>query len=148
MAVQENYVKIPKDLSLIKQKFIMGLTKRQAICFGIGLIMGIPAFFITKALVNNLTIAVCALGIFAFPGIACGIYNKNGMYLEEYIPRLYKFIKKNKTKTYQSLSATQIIENQIEYNQLKQKLLSAGVSISEFNDKKVTIFDKLRKSKK
>ena len=70
------------------------------------------------------------------------------MYLEEYVPRLYKFIKKNKTKTYQSLSATQIIENQIEYNQLKQKLLSAGVSISEFNDKKVTIFDKLKKSKK
>ena len=29
----QNYVKIPKDLSLIKQKFILGLTKRQAISF-------------------------------------------------------------------------------------------------------------------
>ena len=43
--MQQNFVKIPKDLSLIKQKFIFGLTKRQAICFGIGLAMGIPAFF-------------------------------------------------------------------------------------------------------
>lgn len=65
--MQQNFVKIPKDLSLIKQKFIFGLTKRQAMCFGIGLAMGIPAFFIIKTVTSNITVAVIALGIFAFP---------------------------------------------------------------------------------
>ena len=37
----QNYVKIPKDLSLIKQKFILGLTKRQAISFGIGAVLSL-----------------------------------------------------------------------------------------------------------
>ena len=29
-----HYVPIPKDLNDIKEKFIMGFTKRQVICFG------------------------------------------------------------------------------------------------------------------
>ena len=33
-----HYVPIPKDLNDIKEKFIMGFTKRQVICFGIGLV--------------------------------------------------------------------------------------------------------------
>ncbi len=32
-----HYVPIPKDLNDIKEKFIMGFTKRQVICFGISL---------------------------------------------------------------------------------------------------------------
>ena len=35
-----HYVPIPKDLNDIKEKFIMGFTKRQVICFGIGLVLG------------------------------------------------------------------------------------------------------------
>ena len=81
--MQQNFVRIPKDLSLIKQKFIFGLTKRQAICFGIGIAMGIPAFFVSKALTDNLTVSVFALGFFSlFRVIACGLFNKNGMFLK------------------------------------------------------------------
>ena len=35
-------VSIPKDLNDIKEKVIMGFTKRQVICFGIGLVIGAP----------------------------------------------------------------------------------------------------------
>ena len=42
-----HYVQIPKDLNDIKEKFIMGFTKRQVICFGIGLVLGAPVFFLT-----------------------------------------------------------------------------------------------------
>ncbi len=34
-----HYVQIPKDLNDIKEKFIMGLTKRQVVCFAIGLLV-------------------------------------------------------------------------------------------------------------
>ena len=74
----QNYVKIPKDLSLIKQKFILGLTKRQAISFGIGAVMGFTAFYICNTTIN-FQAACFALGICAFPAIFCGIFNKNGM---------------------------------------------------------------------
>ena len=140
--MQQNFVKIPKDLSLIKQKFIFGLTKRQAMCFGIGLAMGIPAFFIIKTVTSNITVA---LGIFAFPGIACGLFTKNGMYLEEYLKLLISFMRKPRVRTYQSKSPMAMILNQIEYSKLKRKLIAAGVDISEFNNtKKVSIIDKLK----
>ena len=44
-----HYVPIPKDLNDIKEKFIMGFTKRQVICFGIGLVLGAPLYFLTRA---------------------------------------------------------------------------------------------------
>ena len=46
----QHFVKIPKDLAQIRQKFIFGLTKRQLICFGIGAAIGFPAFYIFNSL--------------------------------------------------------------------------------------------------
>ena len=52
-----HYVKIPKDLNDIKEKFIMGFTKRQVICFGIGLVIGLSGsltqILYKKAIMNN-----------------------------------------------------------------------------------------------
>lgn len=115
MQVQENFVHIPKDLSLIKQKFLLGLTKRQAIGFAVGLVCGLPAFFIVKAIINNLTVAIFAMGMFAIPGIMYALFNKNGMYFETYIALLIKFFKKPRVRKYEPLSALKAIENQIEY---------------------------------
>ena len=39
------YVSIPKDLSRVKSKFLFNLTKRQVVCFGLGALIGVPAFF-------------------------------------------------------------------------------------------------------
>lgn len=86
----QNYVKIPKDLSLIKQKFILGLTKRQAISFGIGAVMGFTAFYICNTTIN-FQAACFALGIFAFPAIFCGIFNKNGMHFEQIVKLMISF---------------------------------------------------------
>ena len=42
------YVSIPKDLSRVKSKFLFNLTKRQVVCFGLGALIGVPAFFLAK----------------------------------------------------------------------------------------------------
>ena len=42
------YVPVPKDLTKVKSKFIFNLTKRQVICFGLGALVGVPLFFLTK----------------------------------------------------------------------------------------------------
>ena len=43
------YVPVPKDLTKVKSKFLFNLTKRQVICFGLGALVGVPVFFLTKA---------------------------------------------------------------------------------------------------
>ena len=43
------YVPISKDLSQVKTKILFNLTARQLICFGSGILVGLPLFF----LLNN-----------------------------------------------------------------------------------------------
>lgn len=46
------YVTIPKDLSQVKTKFLFNLTKRQVICFGCGILAGLPLFFILRGVIS------------------------------------------------------------------------------------------------
>ena len=64
-----HYVPIPKDLNDIKEKFIMGFTKRQVICFGIGLVLGAPVYFLTRASIG-MSGAIFAMGAVAAPAFA------------------------------------------------------------------------------
>ncbi len=126
-----NFVKIPKDISLIKQKFAFGLTKRQLICFVIGLSMGLPAFFIIKALIDDITISVVALSVFSAPGIACGLYEKNGQHFEDKIKLLVKFLKLPKVRTYQSENMFDAIERNYEFDKYRKILKKAGINYTE-----------------
>ena len=38
------YVTVPKDLTKVKSKVVFGLTKRQLICFGGALLVGVQHF--------------------------------------------------------------------------------------------------------
>ena len=40
------YVPVPKDLTRVKTKVMFNLTKRQLICFGAGVLIGAPLFFL------------------------------------------------------------------------------------------------------
>ena len=42
------YVTVPKDLTKVKSKVVFGLTKRQLICFGGALLIGVPLFFLIQ----------------------------------------------------------------------------------------------------
>ena len=46
------YVPVPKDLTKVKSKFLFNLTKRQVICFGLGALVGVPVFFLTKGIIG------------------------------------------------------------------------------------------------
>ena len=47
------YVTVPKDLTKIKSKVMFNLTKRQLICFGAAVAIGLPLFFLTKDSAGN-----------------------------------------------------------------------------------------------
>ena len=42
------YVPVPKDLSKVKTKVALNLTKRQIICFSLAGVCGLPVYFLTK----------------------------------------------------------------------------------------------------
>ncbi|BAL00076.1 hypothetical protein OBV_28770 [Oscillibacter valericigenes Sjm18-20] len=42
------YVPVPKDLTTMKTKVLLNLTKRQLICFGGGALIGVTLFFLLE----------------------------------------------------------------------------------------------------
>ena len=59
------YVTVPKDLTKVKSKVVFGLTKRQLICFGGALLIGVPLFFLIRGRVP--TSAAALIMVFAMP---------------------------------------------------------------------------------
>ena len=75
------YVSVPKDLSTVKTKVVLNLTKRQLICFSAALTVGLPVFFLTKGSIG--TSASSLLMIFSMlPLFMFAIYEKHGQPLE------------------------------------------------------------------
>lgn len=56
------YVTVPKDLTRVKSKVVLGLTKRQLICFGGALLIGVPLFLLIRGRVPT---SAAALIMFA-----------------------------------------------------------------------------------
>lgn len=75
------YVTIPKDLTKVKTKVLFNLTKRQLICFGAGLIIGLPLYFATKASLGDSTAALLMI-LIMLPAFLLALYEKNGQHLE------------------------------------------------------------------
>ena len=75
------YVSVPKDLSNVKPKIFMGLTKRQVICFGGGLLVGVPLFFLLKTVVVT-SVAALGMVIVMIPFFLFAMVEHNGEPLE------------------------------------------------------------------
>lgn len=119
-----HYVSIPKDLNDIKEKFVMGFTKRQVICFGIGLAVGVPVFFLTRTALG-MNGAIFAMGACAAPAILCGLYRKNGIFLEKQAKYMREYFTRPRKRYYRTTNIFECISNQIEYNKIKKKLRDA-----------------------
>ncbi len=47
------YVNVPNDLSKVKTKMALNLTKRQLICFGCAAAVGIPSYLLARGSIGN-----------------------------------------------------------------------------------------------
>ncbi len=119
-----HYVKIPKDLNDIKEKFIMGFTKRQVICFGIGLVIGLPVFFLTRTALG-MSGAIFAMGACAAPAILCGLFKKNGVFLEKQVKFIFEYFTRPRKRYYKTTNIFECIERHIEYDKINKKLRDA-----------------------
>ena len=76
------YVPVPKDLSKVKTKVALNLTKRQIICFSLAGVCGVPVYFLTK---NSLgpDVAATLMVIAMLPFFFLAMYEKDGFPAEK-----------------------------------------------------------------
>ncbi|GHU79395.1 hypothetical protein FACS1894191_2100 [Clostridia bacterium] len=57
------FVPVPKDLSKVKTKVALGLTKRQLICFSLAAAVGVPVYLLTKDIIGNSAAVLLMIGL-------------------------------------------------------------------------------------
>ena len=75
------YISVPRDLSKVKTKVFMNLTKRQLLCFGTAALIGVPVFFLLKQ-TGNLSLAIMGMMVIMMPMFFLAMYEKDGQTLE------------------------------------------------------------------
>ena len=78
------YVQVPKDLTKVKSKFLLNMTKRQCLCFGLAALVGIPFYIFTKDVMGN-TLSASIMIVLMLPFFMFAMYEKDGMHLEQLI---------------------------------------------------------------
>lgn len=113
------YVRVPKDFNEIKQKIFLSLTKRQLISFGAAGAVGGAVYFLSRGTIGT-TPGVYLAFLTMAPVALFGIYDHNGMYLEDVLKNIYEYMKKPKIKTYQTENIYEDVEKAMEYRRLKR----------------------------
>ena len=76
------FVSVPKDLTKIKNKVVLNLTKRQLICLVVAAAVGLPFYFMTKNYIGTSN-AATVMVILMLPAFLFAMYEKDGMPLEK-----------------------------------------------------------------
>ena len=97
-----SYISVPRDLSKVKTKVFMNLTKRQILCFGAGALIGVPVFFLLKSS-GNLSLAALGMMAVMLPLFFLAMYEKDGQPLEVVAKHFYEAkFKRPKIRPYQT----------------------------------------------
>ena len=106
------YVPVPKDLSKVKTKVALNLTKRQIVCFAAALLVGLPLFFLLKGSVGTNTAAFVMI-LVMLPCFLLAMYERHGQPLEVVIRNIVqtKFIRP-KERPYQTENFYAVLERQ------------------------------------
>ena len=76
------YVNVPNDLSKVKTKLALNLTKRQLICFGAAAVIGIPTYLFTRSVIGN-TGAMLLMIAIMLPCFFFAMYERDGLPFEK-----------------------------------------------------------------
>ena len=76
------FVPVPKDLSKVKTKVALNLTKRQLICFSCAAVVGIPTYIFTRGIIGSEGAVLLMIGLM-LPFFFMAIYEKEGQPAEK-----------------------------------------------------------------
>ena len=107
------YVTIPKDLTKVKSKVLFGLTRRQLICFGAAVLVGVPLFFLLKDAVDSSTATLCMI-LVMLPFFLFAMYERHGQPLEVIIQQMVQtMFVRPKERPYQTCNFYTAVQQQI-----------------------------------
>lgn len=120
-------VPVPKDLSGIKTKVALNLTKRQIICFSGAAITGVSLYFLTKGVLGTQAAALIMVGVM-LPFFFLAMYERDGFPAE----KLLYFMIRQKMLTpgirpyksenlYEQLEEREKIKKEVRYLEEKAK---------------------------
>ena len=78
------FVSVPKDLSRVKSKLVLNMTKRQLICFGTAAAVGVPTYIFTRGAIGNSAAVILMMGLM-LPMFFLAMYEKDGQPAEKVI---------------------------------------------------------------
>ena len=76
------FVSVPKDLTKVKNKVVLNLTKRQLVCLSIAAAVGLPFYFLTRNLIGTSN-AATGMVLLMLPAFMFAMYEKDGLPLEK-----------------------------------------------------------------
>ena len=76
------FVSVPKDLTKVKSKVVLNLTKRQLICLTIAAAIGLPFYFLTRGAIGTSN-AATGMVLLMLPAFLFAMYEKDGLPLEK-----------------------------------------------------------------
>lgn len=76
------FVSVPKDLTKVKNKVVLNLTKRQIICLTIAAAIGLPFYFLTRGTIGTSN-AATGMVLLMLPAFMFAMYEKDGLLLEK-----------------------------------------------------------------
>lgn len=126
------YVTIPKDLTKVKSKVLFGLTRRQLICFGAAVLVGVPLFFLLKNNVDSSMATLCMI-LVMLPFFLFAMYERHGQPLEVVIEQMVQTLfVRPKERPYQTNNFYDALQRQI----LVEKEVQAVVQKANRHKKK------------
>lgn len=117
------YVPVPKDLTRVKAKVLFNLTKRQLICFGLGALVGVPIFFITKDPIG-VSAAAMIMIVIMLPFFLLAMFERNGQPMEALVQQFIqaKFIRPKK-RPYRTNNFYDTIDQNIQIRKEVRKIV-------------------------
>lgn len=83
------YVSVPKDLTKIKNKVMLNLTRRQIICLTIAAAVGLPFYFLTRNYIGTSS-AATGMVLLMLPAFLFAMYEKDGIPLEKVLMNMIR----------------------------------------------------------
>jgi len=95
------FVPVPKDLTKVKTKLALNMTKRQLICFGLAAAVGVPVYLLTRTSIGN-ELAVIIMIVLMMPFFFLAMFEKNGQPAEKILRNYVRARFWPQTRTYKT----------------------------------------------
>lgn len=83
------FVSVSADLTKIKSKLALNLTKRQLICFGAAAAVGIPTYLLTRGAIGNSPAVLLMIGVM-LPLFFLAMYERDGQPAEKILRNIIR----------------------------------------------------------